>query len=202
VNLREQKKLNTRNAILASADRLFRKHGYSATRINDIIEPAKISKKTFFNYFPSKNAVLAELARRWFQRYTTEAGSIASTESISPGQKLQDNLQARINIVAQDREFVAMLLRHTDLFQISANMDSLQFDIASQNFQEIRDTIGEAQAAGEFRNDISAEELNEIFVAVRNAIIIRWLLDSSSKPEDLQPSIQNAMKVLIKGFSP
>ena len=85
MNLREQKKHNTRNAILASADRLFRKHGYSATRINDIIEPAKISKKTFFNYFPSKNAVLAELARRWFQRYTTETGSIASTKSISPG---------------------------------------------------------------------------------------------------------------------
>lgn len=56
--LRERKKLRTRNAIQKEALRLFLKKGFEETTIEDIAEAVEISPSTFFNYFPSKEAVV------------------------------------------------------------------------------------------------------------------------------------------------
>jgi AcrR family transcriptional regulator len=56
--LRERKKLRTRAAIQKEALRLFMKKGYEETTIEDIAEAVEISPSTFFNYFPSKEAVV------------------------------------------------------------------------------------------------------------------------------------------------
>lgn len=56
--LRERKKLRTRAAIQKEALRLFLKKGYEETTIEDIAEAVDISPSTFFNYFPSKEAVV------------------------------------------------------------------------------------------------------------------------------------------------
>jgi AcrR family transcriptional regulator len=58
IGLRERKKLKTRAAIQKEALRLFLEKGYEATTIEDIAEAVDISPSTFFNYFPSKEAVV------------------------------------------------------------------------------------------------------------------------------------------------
>jgi len=56
--LRERKKQKTKASIQREALRLFKKHGYDATTIEDIAAAADISESTFFNYFPSKEDVV------------------------------------------------------------------------------------------------------------------------------------------------
>ena len=58
VGLRERKKLKTRTAIQKEAMRLFLAQGFDETTIEDIAEAVEISPSTFFNYFPSKEAVV------------------------------------------------------------------------------------------------------------------------------------------------
>ena len=56
--LRERKKQKTRDAIIGAALDLFAERGYEATTIADIAAAADIAPRTFFAYFPTKEAVV------------------------------------------------------------------------------------------------------------------------------------------------
>lgn len=57
-NLRDRKKERTRAAIVEAAWRLFRERGYEATTIDTIADAALVAPRTFFRYFPTKEAVV------------------------------------------------------------------------------------------------------------------------------------------------
>ncbi|MGW0227606.1 TetR/AcrR family transcriptional regulator [Actinopolymorpha singaporensis] len=56
--LRERKKRRTRQTLIETAIRLFDEQGYDQTTVAAVAAAADVSTKTFFNYFPSKEAVL------------------------------------------------------------------------------------------------------------------------------------------------
>jgi AcrR family transcriptional regulator len=56
--LRERKKQRTREQIVEAAFTLFRDRGYQATTVADIAGAADVAPRTFFTYFPSKEAVV------------------------------------------------------------------------------------------------------------------------------------------------
>jgi len=58
---RERKKEMTRQALLEASIALFADRGFDGTRIEDITERIDLAKGAFYNYFESKEALLAEL---------------------------------------------------------------------------------------------------------------------------------------------
>ena len=54
---RAQKKAEVRESLVEAADRLFAEHGFEATTVDDIAEEAGVSRRTFFRYFPAKEAI-------------------------------------------------------------------------------------------------------------------------------------------------
>ncbi len=58
MGLRERKKQRTRETIVRVAMDLFAEHGFERTTIHDIAAGAEIAPRTFFGYFPSKEAVV------------------------------------------------------------------------------------------------------------------------------------------------
>ncbi len=59
--LRERKKQQTRQAIHEAAFRLIDEQGVDSTTVDQICQAAKVSSRTFFNYFPSKAAAALAL---------------------------------------------------------------------------------------------------------------------------------------------
>lgn len=76
--LRERKRRQTRERIVEVALGLFLRNGFDATTLDAIAEAADISRRTFFHYFDSKEAIAHALesdAEDAFRRALLEAGS-------------------------------------------------------------------------------------------------------------------------------
>ena len=63
ISRRERKKQNQKYAIIRAAQQLIEAKGYDATSVNEIAETADIAYGTFFNHFPSKEAMLLFIAQ-------------------------------------------------------------------------------------------------------------------------------------------
>src|SRR5947209_20198293 len=61
---RERRREETRTQIFQAAMRLFERKGVFNTTVEEIAASADVAKGTFFNYFPSKEAILTKLADR------------------------------------------------------------------------------------------------------------------------------------------
>lgn len=60
---RERNRQRTRRALEQAAARLFAERGFEATTIREITAAAGVGERTFFRYFPTKQAVAAATAR-------------------------------------------------------------------------------------------------------------------------------------------
>jgi AcrR family transcriptional regulator len=102
VSLRERKKQATRQMLRRAALELVAERGLANVTVEDIAEAADVSPRTFFNYFPSKEAVLfggdPERAAELRERVATEA----------PGQSALDALRV---VLTRDSERMTDELR-------------------------------------------------------------------------------------------
>lgn len=86
--LRERKKAQTRDAIAHAALRLFLTHGFDQVSITQIAAEADVSRRTLFQYFPTKeDLVLMQIAD-----HQDEAARIVRTRD--PGESIIEALRA------------------------------------------------------------------------------------------------------------
>ena len=68
--------LTPRERILQTVDRLFYEQGYLATGINQIIGDAQVAKASFYQHFPSKEALVIEYIETYNIRFLEELQQI------------------------------------------------------------------------------------------------------------------------------
>src|SRR5262249_60490875 len=88
MGLREEKKAEQRRAILNTAAALFRKKGYQGARVRDIVDRLRISEVTFFNYFPTKDALIMAFAVEGLEYSIAAVESELETHGVSGPRRL------------------------------------------------------------------------------------------------------------------
>ncbi|MBY5571417.1 TetR family transcriptional regulator [Rhizobium leguminosarum] len=78
---RERKRRQTRERIEQAAMTLFLQRGFEATTIEDITEAADVSKRSFFDYFPSKEEVVFAWQDAFAERLMAAVAARPAAES-------------------------------------------------------------------------------------------------------------------------
>ncbi len=79
--LRERKKRETRRAINGAALDLVEEKGFGAVTTEEIAARAGVSARTFFNYFPSKEAAVIGATADELESYATQLDEVRDGES-------------------------------------------------------------------------------------------------------------------------
>lgn len=94
--LRERKKQKTRDTIVGAALDLFAERGYEATTIADIAAAADIAPRTFFAYFPTKEAVV------FHDKETTVNALRERLEGRDAGESAMDAMRSWVEELVRD----------------------------------------------------------------------------------------------------
>jgi AcrR family transcriptional regulator len=192
-NRRERRRAETRERIIACALRLFSERGVTATTIEDITNAADIGKGTFFNYFPSKEHILAQLCQLQMGKIRAfVAQAMHSPESM-------DRVLYKLALIVTE-EFVHSpeLLRSilAPFFSSESARDQMAEDL-EQDREILAELMAARQRRGEIRGDYTPTELA---LQVQRALFgtsILWSLDPS-KP--LSECLKDMVNVLWSGI--
>jgi len=172
---RERRRAETRERIIHSALRLFSERGVTATTIEDITNAADVGKGTFFNYFPSKEDILAHLCQLQMgkiREFVSQA--IHSTESM-------DRVLYKLALMITEDFTRSPALLHSILAPLFSS-ESARHQM-TDDLDKDRRVLGKLMAArqkrGEIRTDLTPTALALQFQRALFGTTVVWSLNPS-----------------------
>ncbi len=179
MGLREQKKERSRAAIIENAIALFRERGFEATRVREIADAADVSEATFFNYFPTKDAVLSAWAHAQLQ------AAFAARAEGGVRSVVRRACADLAHCIEEDRSFAARAWSRARVAAGGAPPDLLAL-------------LERAQAEGQLRRDLGSRQLGEIVYAALCATVASWL-GHEGPAGSLAPELRRAADLVLDG---
>jgi AcrR family transcriptional regulator len=170
---RERHRTETRDRLFRAALELFAERGFLETTVEDITESADVGKGTFFNYFPTKEHILAE-----FGGQRTAAVERALERAKSTDHSVLGVIGELASDAAGQSKLNAGLLRA--IFAAHASCAPVRAELRKRT-QISRRMLAEmfriGQERGEIRRDISANDLARMVQTTFMGLTMGWALD-------------------------
>ncbi|MFZ3058636.1 MAG: TetR/AcrR family transcriptional regulator [Candidatus Methanoperedens sp.] len=169
MSLREKKKIETRNKIFEVSGRLFKENGIENTTIDDIVKEAGIGKGTFFNYFPSKTALLLYFAQQK-EELTYSQIKNETLKGISTREKIKNVLVFVAKTNEKDKELTKMFV-----FEYMRHYGSGQERRSRGLSNILHSLIEEGVRKEDVKSTIDAKKAAEIISAIYFHSLVEWL---------------------------
>jgi AcrR family transcriptional regulator len=184
---RERRRLETRERLFRAALDLFARRGFLETTVEDITEAADVGKGTFFNYFPTKEHVLATFGA---QRI---AAIERGLERARTGPVLPVLEELAVDLAGQSRESPALLRA---IYAAHASCGPVRAELQHRlkaGRQILARIFNLAQERGEVRRDIPASELARLTQLILIGVSVGWAL---SPDDSLRGTAQDVWRLL------
>ncbi|MFZ0883782.1 MAG: TetR family transcriptional regulator [Candidatus Acidiferrales bacterium] len=169
---RERNRVQTRDRLYRAALELFAQRGFLETTVEDITEAADVGKGTFFNYFPTKEHILAE-----FGGERVAAVERALEKARKTDGPVMDVVRELAGDAAGQSDKSAALLRA--IFAAHASCKPVRDELVKRSQVAKRiltDIFLLAQERGQIRRDIPATDLARLTQIVFMGATISWSL--------------------------
>ena len=193
----EKKKDETKRKIIEAAMGLFNKQGFDSTTMEQIADNADIARRTLYNYFPVKEAVICEFVQRIIKEQGPEALSHAlqlpDTRSrlVAVLHKAVEWFQIDLNKEIYEKYYTYRLQK---VFQVFRDLDLSE----SSGFRDVLAPIIErGKEAGEIRRDMDSM----VLAAHLDSMFCNWGVLWVANPElfPVDEGINMIMDLYLKG---
>ena len=173
MGLREEKKERQKRDIYRTAAKLFHEKGFEETRVEDITRRLRISRATFFNYYPSKDSILHQIAGDALRFYRTRLEEEIAAQA-SAREKIRHLLEEMGKGIEADKRFYRTVF--LEIMRGQMGLVGSQVSMEKATISELTASIlTQGQQRGEIRSDYPALQLAEILVGTYNNVILNWL---------------------------
>jgi AcrR family transcriptional regulator len=190
---RERRRLETRERIFRAALDLFAERGFMETTVEDITEAADVGKGTFFNYFPTKEHVLATYGAE--RVATVERALQEAKKGSRPVMEVLRELAA--GIAGQAAESPALVRA---IFAAHASCTAVRDELQTR-MHTARRLLAQifrlAQERGEVRRDVSPMVLARLIQIIFHGVMGSWALNPTGT---LRGSAEEIWNLLVPGL--
>lgn len=198
IPLTSEKMRDTYRRIIEAALGHFRKHGYEGSSIDSIASHAGISRKTFFNYFQSKNDLLYYCTMHWYhETVLVQAPPLRGSTALD---QLRNAVFDRYRLLSGHRDFVALVLDHLTGFL--GIREALLPDNGKPTDTPLQAVLGlclQAHANGELAAGVTAESVFHAYVSLRAMTLHTWARHPDTSADSLLQITQPMMDILLHG---
>lgn len=204
LGLRERKKRQTRQRIVAEAVELFAEHGFDKVPVAEIARRAEVSEATVFNYFATKEDVFFQGMQAFEQAIVDAVRDRPAGASIVAA--FGDFVLRQRGYLAEGDAGVRQIAKAARIIAGSPALQDRQRRTAEHYTRELAAVIAEDVSAppGDLRPYVAANALMGISVAMRDAVHAAALAGDGGPAiaDDVLARGRNALDMLEHGLSP
>jgi TetR/AcrR family transcriptional repressor of nem operon len=183
---RPRRSEHTREALISNGIEQLSLHGYHGTGIKQILDEVKVPKGSFYNFFASKEAFVAEIIEQYSRDFLEKLKQFVTNEgkALSPVQQLQSMYQYNLEYYANGKYQKSCLVGALAT-EISAesSLCRVQLEKASTQWTNFFTCLFEqAQVSGEIRTDLSAHSIASLYWATWEGALMTMKLTETTEP--------------------
>jgi AcrR family transcriptional regulator len=192
---RQRRSAETHERLFRAALGLFARKGFAETTVEDITNAADVGKGTFFNYFPSKEHLLIAFSDMQIGKLQDAVESMRTSKQ--PMRAFLAALSVRMMEEPGRAPEVVRAILQANLSSFSVR--SVMKEKHARGEALLTELVQMGQDRGEFRRDLSARELAQVFRQTTFGTLLLWsVYGDASLPE----RINTALNVLWLGLAP
>jgi len=170
---RERRRVEIRDRLFRAALALFTERGYLETTVEDITDAADVGKGTFFNYFPTKEHVLATYGAERIA--AIERALFEARRATRPVLEILGDLAA--DLAGQSKESPALL---RSIYAAHASCEPVRAELQKRMHrgrQLMTQMYALAQRRGEVRRDLAPAELARLTQIIFMGVTLSWSMN-------------------------
>jgi AcrR family transcriptional regulator len=165
--------------LLSVATRLFARHGFEGTSVQDIVDAAGVTKGAMYHYYDSKDDLLYEVYHRLLSMQIAHLDEIAA----GPGTPEERLRAAAADVVETSLENLDDLIVFFRSLHMLPEGKQVQVRAERRRYQDkFRALVDEGVAAGTYRSDISSDVIVHYFLSVVNQLGSWYKPDGTLSP--------------------
>jgi TetR/AcrR family transcriptional regulator, fatty acid metabolism regulator protein len=192
--------VDKRRVILDAAVRVFARQGFHNCRVSDIADQAGVAYGLVYHYFDSKDQMLNELfSERW--ALLLAAGEEADREGGSPREKLATIAGFIIDSYRYDPELMKVII--VEVTRAANSFGRTHLAEINRAYEEVAKIVSDAQAAGQFRDDVEPTFAAMLFYGAIEQLLSGWIFDLvPGSDEDFERAKSLVVETICGGLEP